>query len=158
MIDIDNKQHVGQGSHLLDAAEAAFEFVLFAAKAKQLLLCQTIHAAFFRHLLERHQALDGSTDRLVIREHAAQPAIAHKWHIRTCRVSSDRIPGRTFGSHEQHLATIGNSRLDERACFAGQRQAHLEIDNMDFIALAEDEGSHLRIPVAGLVTKMHASL
>ena len=29
---------------------------------------------------------------------------------------------------------------------------------MDLAALAEDEGGHLRIPVTGLMTKMHASL
>ena len=158
MIDIDDKQHVGQGSHFLDAAQAAFELVLFAAEPKQLLLCQTIHAAVFRHLLERHQALDRLTDCLVIRQHAAQPAIADKWHVRARRVSSDRVPGRTLGTHKQNLATIGDSRLDERACFARQRQAHLEVDNVNLVALAEDEGSHLRVPIAGLVTKMHASL
>ena len=37
-----------------------------------------------------------------------------------------------------------------------QRQRLLEIDDVDLVALSEDELRHLRVPEAGLVPKMHA--
>ena len=37
-----------------------------------------------------------------------------------------------------------------------QRQRLLEIDDVDLVALAEDEGRHLRVPEPGLVSEMHA--
>ena len=38
-----------------------------------------------------------------------------------------------------------------------QRHGLFEVDNVDLATLTEDIGGHLRIPVTGLVTKMHAS-
>jgi len=39
-----------------------------------------------------------------------------------------------------------------------QGQGLFQVDDVDAVALSEDVRLHLRVPVAGLVTKMHASL
>ena len=39
-----------------------------------------------------------------------------------------------------------------------QRVVHPRVDDVDLVPLAEDVRRHLRVPVTGLMTEMHASL
>ncbi len=158
VIDIDDEQHVGQTRHILDATQAALELVLFAVEPEDFLLGQAFEAALFGHGFERHESFHGLANRFVVGEHSAQPAIADERHPRALCVGPDRIARGALGADEQHLAAIGDGALDERTGLASHRQALLEVDDVDSVSLAEDERSHLRVPVAGLVTKVHASL
>ncbi len=158
MIDVDDEQDVRQRLHILDTAEAALEFFLLAVETEDFFLREALESAFLGHGFQHHQAFDRLTDGLVVRQHASEPAIADKRHPGASRMIADRIAGCAFGANEQHLAAIGDRCLDECAGLASQWKALLEVDDMDLVALAEDVGSHLRVPEAGLVTKMHASL
>jgi hypothetical protein len=40
LVGVDHEQHVGQAAHFLDAAQRAFQLVLFAQQAQQFLLGQ----------------------------------------------------------------------------------------------------------------------
>ena len=158
MIDVDDEQNVGQAGHLLDTAEAALEFFLLATEAQHFFLGQAFETALFGHLFERHQTLDRLANGLVVGEHAAKPAVADERHFRPGRMRAYRLPRRALGADKEHFAAIGDRRFDKGTGFASQGQATLEIDDVDLVSLAEDVGCHLRVPVAGLVTKMHASL
>ena len=158
MIDIDHEQDVGQRLHFLDAAEASLELVTLASEPEHLFLRQALETTFVGHLFERHQALYGLTNGLVVGQHSTEPALAHERHLAANGVVTHRVARRTFGSNEQHLAAVCDRRLDECAGLTSQGQALLEVNDVDFVAFTEDEGCHLRVPVAGLMPKMHASL
>jgi hypothetical protein len=46
----------------------------------------------------------------------------------------------------------------ERGRLLEQRQGLFQVDDVDLVAMAEDERGHLRVPVAGLVAEMDAGL
>ena len=110
------------------------------------------------HLLEVLQPLDRVADGLEIGQHAAEPAVADERHAAALGLGADRLAAGPLGADEQDLAAVGRQRLDEGIGLARERQALLEVDDVDFVTFAEDVGCHLRVPVTGLMTEMHASL
>jgi hypothetical protein len=158
VIDVDNEKYVRQGLHFLNAAETAIELLLLATKTENLFFRKTLETALLSHFLQRHEALHRLANRFVVGEHAAKPAIADKRHFGSVCVCAHGLTRSTLGADEENLAAVSDSRLDERAGFARQREALLEIDDVDLVTIAKDVGCHLRVPVTGLVTKMHASL
>ena len=84
--------------------------------------------------------------------------MAYEGHLTTICLGANRVPSRALGADEEHTAAISNDGFHERVRVASHRQALLKIDDVDFVSFAEDEGCHLRVPVTGLMTKMHASL
>ena len=96
--------------------------------------------------------------RLVIRQHSAQPAMTDVRHFATLCLGADGIAGRSLRAHKKDTAAIGNHRLNERISVPSHGQALFKIDDVDFVSLAEDVRCHLRVPIAGLMTKVHASL
>ena len=79
-------------------------------------------------------------------------------HFATLGLGADGIAGRSLGAYKKDTAAIGNDGLDERISVPSHGQALLKIDDVDFVSLAEDIRCHLRVPIAGLMTKVHASL
>src|SRR5207249_11333348 len=58
----------------------------------------------------------------------------------------------------QHLAAIGDHSPDELRSLRVHRLRLLEIDDVDPVPLAEDEGGHLRVPEAGLMSEVDSRL
>ena len=158
VIDIDNKQDVGKCPHFLDAAQASLEFVAIASQPQHFFFVQVIEAALFFHLFEIGKPLHGLLDRFVIRQHAAEPAVADKGHITAISLRTNRLSRRTLGADKEYVAAVSNDCLDKSIRFLRHRQALFKIDDVDFVTFAEDVGCHLRVPVTGLMTKVHASL
>ena len=61
-----------------------------------------------------------------------------------------------LGADEQYLAAAGHGF--HQLVVRGAEQLHglLKIDNVNAVAGAENEGTHLGIPAAGLMAEMHA--
>jgi hypothetical protein len=81
---------------------------------------------------------------------------AHVGHAATSGFARDGVAGRALGADEQHAPALGDHVLHEGRRLDVQGQRLLEIDDVDPVALAEDEGGHLRVPEAGLVSEMDA--
>ena len=158
MIDVHDEQDIGQRFHFLDAAKTTIEFLTIAIEPKHLFFREAIKTAFRGHLFEHHEAFHGLTNRFVIREHATQPALVDVGHFAALGMIANCVARSALGADKEHGTAIGNGCLDERGRFLRQRQAPLKVDDMDFVTLAEDVRCHLRVPVTGLMTKMHASL
>src|SRR6185503_4978344 len=73
--DIDYEYRVRQAVHVLDTAHAAIELGDLALVLQRFLLGQFVHRAILHHGFHFLQPLDRLLDRLVIGEHAAQPAV-----------------------------------------------------------------------------------
>ena len=134
------------------------QFLAFPIETQNFLLGQTFETTVFGHLLQRRQAFDGLSNGLVVGQHAAKPAIADVRHFASFCMGTHGVARSALGTDKQHFAAVRNYGLDERISVPSHWQALLKIDDMDLVTFAEDVGCHLRIPVTGLMTKMHASL
>src|SRR5699024_11518170 len=59
---------------------------------------------------------------------------------------------------EQDGAAVGDGLLDELVRTVDVLQGLLQVDDVDAVALGEDEALHLRVPAPGLVPEVHAAL
>ena len=74
------------------------------------------------------------------------------------RVAGDGILGLLLGADEQDRAAVGDEVADERVGGLDPRQRLVQIDDVDAVALTEDESLHLRVPAPGLVAEVDAGL
>ena len=79
-------------------------------------------------------------------------------HAAALGLFADRVLRGTLGAHEQDAPAVGGELADVVNSILVERQALFEVDDMNLVAVAEDIGSHLRIPVPRLVAEMHAGL
>ena len=111
-----------------------------------------LHALVLEHLG------DALGDRVEVGEHAAEPALVDVGHAALLGVAAHRVLRLLLGADEHDHAAAGDEVADEAvgAFDAGERL--LEIDDVDAVALAEDEALHLRVPAPGLVSEVDAGL
>src|SRR5690606_40576534 len=75
-------------------------------------------------------------------------------HADLLGVALDRVLSLLLGADEQDLAAVGDQVADEPVGDLDAAERLLEIDDVDAVALAEDEPLHLRVPTAGLVPEV----
>src|SRR5690348_10668391 len=157
MADVDHEQRVGQAVHVLDAAQRILELVALAAQRQHLVLDQLVEGAVGLGRFQLLQARDRLLDGAEVGQHATQPAGGDVRHAGAGGLFGQRLAGRALGADEQDGAALLRQARQEVHRVGEQRQGLLEVDDVDLAARAEDVRRHLRVPVAGLVTEMHAS-
>src|SRR5690606_13151790 len=70
----------------------------------------------------------------------------------------DRLLRLLLRADEQDGSAVGDGLLDELVGTVDVRQRLLEVDDVDAVALGEDETLHLRVPTAGLVPEVDTAL
>jgi hypothetical protein len=116
---------------------------------RELLELTRFHGCF--HVL---QALDRNLQRLEVGQHAAEPAGVDVGHTGALRLFGDRVARLTLRADEQDRAAIRCqlTRILQRVVV--HRQRLFEVDDVNLVAMAENEGGHLRVPEARLVTEV----
>ena len=109
-----------------------------------------LHALVLLHLV------DALGDRLEVGEHAAEPALVDVGHPDLLGVAADRVLRLLLGADEHDRAAVGDQVADEDVRRLDALERLLEVDDVDAVALAEDEALHLRVPAPGLVPEVHA--
>src|SRR5690606_14226703 len=89
---------------------------------------------------------------------AAEPALVHVGHAHAGGLFGDGFLSLLLGADEQHGSTVSDGLLDELACLVDVRQGLLQVDDVDAVAVGEDEPRHLRIPATGLVSDVAAAV
>ncbi len=89
-----------------------------------------------------------------VREHAAEPAVVHVGHPDARGLLGHGLLGLLLGADEEDGAAVRDGLLDELVRAVDVRQRLLEVDDVDAVALGEDEALHLRVPTAGLVPEV----
>ena len=97
---------------------------------------------------------DALGDGLEVGQHAAEPTLVDVRHAALLGVAAHGILGLLLGADEQHRAALGGQVADEVVGGLDAGQRLLEVDDVDAVALAEDESLHLRVPTAGLVPEV----
>ena len=154
---VDDEHELGKGVHVLDAAEGEVQLVELALEDKDFLLLVAVDGAVGEHAFELLQALDALLDGHEVGEGAAHPAVGDGGLAGAGGFGSHGFLSLTLGADEEHLAAVGDG-LDDLVV-SGTEQLHslLEVDDMDAVASAEDEGAHLGVPATGLMAEVHTS-
>src|SRR5258706_468761 len=154
--DVDHEQRIRPVVQCLDAPEAALQLGELALKVQGFLLRQLLHASVLDHHLHFLEALDRLADCLEVREHPAEPAMIDERRAAALGLLADYLARLALGSDEEESAFVGGELAHEFHRLQIHHHRLLEIDDVDLVAMTEDERRHLRVPVAGLVAEMHA--
>ena len=157
LVGVDHEQQVGQAAHFLDAAERLVERVAIARELQDLLLGSPLGLAG-KHFVQLLQPADRLRDCFPVGERAAEPAMIDEVLGGALGGIGDALGGLTLGADEQHAAAAGDdvADLDQRLMQQGHRLG--EVDDVNVVAGAEDEGRHLRIPAVALMAEVTAGL
>jgi hypothetical protein len=146
--------NVGQAAEVLDPAEGALQLRHLPLQLQAFLLRHAVEAAVLSHLLHLLQALDGLLDGLEVREHSTQPAVVDERHRAAHGFLADDLARLALRADEQQVAAVGRELAREFERFLVHRKRALEVDDVDLVAMAENERRHLRVPIAGLMPEM----
>ena len=107
------------------------------------------------HILE---PFDGGFHGLEVSQHAAQPTLINKGYAGAAGLSGNGFARLAFGAHHQHSAAFGRDLPYKFSGVLKHRQGFFQVDDVDFVAVSKNERRHLRIPKAGLMSKMNTRL
>src|SRR4029453_17999074 len=145
LLGVNNPQNRRGLGQVADTTEVGLKLGEFALEEQELLLGVTGAGDVLEvDLFEFLHALDTLGDSLEVGEHTAQPTLVH---VRLANAGS--LLGNCFlslllGADEQDGAAVGDSSLDELVGAVDVGQRLLEVNDVDAVALREDEALHLR--------------
>src|SRR6202165_231064 len=157
LVGVDDKDHVGQTAHLLDAAQRTIELVALPLQGQPFLLGVGSGICGIEHLIEVAQTLDRTGNRLPVGQRPAQPARIDKIWRRAFGGLGDAILRLPLGADKQDTAALGDGIADCLQRAMQQRDGLGKVDDVDVIAGTENVIRHFRIPAVRLVTKVNAS-
>src|SRR5690606_18821000 len=156
--DVDHEQRVRQAVHVLDAADTGLQLFQLAAGHQRFLFQQASAAAVLNGRFHVLQTLDRLLDRLEVGQHAAEPALINEGHAGAAGFLGHDLARLALGADEQDGAAIGGQLAHEVHGFVVLHHGLFEVDDVDLVALAENVGSHLRVPETGLVAEVDTGL
>ena len=143
---------------ILDAAEIGLELVLLGHRGYALAHGQQLHRSALGPVTQLVQPLDALGDGLEVGEQTTQPALVDVRHAAGLRGLLDRVAGLLLRAHEQHGAAASREVAGEFLGVVQQTVGLLQVDDVDAVALAEDEAAHLGVPAARLVAEVDPGL
>ncbi len=152
------KMAPGQALHLADAAERRLELVQLLGQEGGLLLREAVEVAGELAGLELVEQADALPDRDEVGHHAAEPALGDVRLAGAHRLLHHRLLRLLLGADEQHALAAGDGLGDELERRVEALDRLGEVDDVDAVALREDEGLHLGVPAASLVSEVDAGL
>ena len=158
LIGVDDPDRRGHLDHVADTAEAALQLVLLAGQHQDFLLGATLEATGLLHRLELLEALQPLVHGGEVGEHAAQPALVHVGHADAGGLLGDGLLRLLLGADEHDAATVGDGFFDELVRLVDVGQRLLQVDDVDAVAVGEDEPLHLGIPATGLMPEVGAAV
>ena len=145
---VDDEDGTRQALHLADAAEGRGELGELLGQLGGLLLGEALELTGLLAGLELLHEPDPLLDRDEVGEHAAQPALVDVGHARPGSLLGDRRPD------EQDGLAPGDRLADEVEGGLQPLGGLGKVDDVDPVALREDERAHLGIPAASLVAEV----
>ena len=123
-----------------------------------LFLGQSVEVAGLLAGLELVEQPDALLDGHEVGEHAAEPALVDVRHAGARRLGGERLLGLLLGADEEHDVAAGDGLAHEVEGGLEPLRGLGEVDDVDPVALREDERAHLGIPAAGLVAEVDSGL
>ena len=126
--------------------------------AQRLALGHVLEVTGALHRTQFHHALHSSGDGGEVGEHATQPTLVHERHAAGLGVVLDGTLGLLLGAHEEDDAPVGDQVAHVGVARLDAQQRLSQVDEVNAVALAEDEPAHFGIPTAGLVPEVHSGV
>ena len=122
------------------------------------LLRQDVERAVLFHALKILQAADALLDRLIVRQHAAEPTLVDIEHLRLRRLFLHGVLRLLLRADEENALALFRQATKEVVRLVNLAHGLLQINDVDAVPLREDVLRHLRIPTAGLMSEMDTGL
>src|SRR5665811_2390981 len=155
---IDDEDRARQAPHLPDSAERELQLAQLLGEDGGFLLRQAIEVAVDLAGLELLEEAEALLDRHEVREHTAEPAARDVRLARALGLLDDRLLRLLLRADEEDLLAAGGGLADRVEGEVEALDRLGQVDDVDPIALREDERAHLGIPAAGLVAEVNAGL
>ena len=156
---VDDDNGAGLLGHLGDTSEVLLKLGELATKHGGLLLVLgELATVGLGRRLELTHALDGRTDRLGVRQRAAEPTLGDVELLDRLGRVLDHLSRLLLRRDEEDLLAVEDRVTEERGGLVEHRDGLREIDDVDAVALVEDVTLHLRIPALGLVTEVQTGV
>jgi hypothetical protein len=157
-VRVDDEHCARDPLHLADAPERPGELVQLLGQLGRLLLREALEVAGLLAGLELVEQPDPLLDRDEVREHPAEPALVDVRHAGPRRLLGDRFLGLLLRPDEQDHLAAGDGLADGVEREVQPLDGLGEIDDVDPVALRENERAHLGIPAARLMAEMDPGL
>ena len=158
LLGVEHEDRIRGLRHRTKTAKVALQLGELTIEEQRLLLDHDLELADLLLALELEHLADALGDRAEVGEHAAQPTLVHIGHVAAISGLADRVLSLLLRADEEDGATVGSHLADEVVRGLDAAQRLIEIDDVDAVALTEDETLHLRVPTPGLVPEVGARL
>jgi len=153
-VRIDDEDRRGRALQLAHPGEVPIEMLELVVKALRVLLRHRREVATLFALVQLIEPIDALLDRHEVGEEATEPALIDEVHTGALCLLRDRLLGLLLGPDEEDRLAAGD-RLADRVQGDVEPLDRLgEVDDVDPVALREDEAAHLGIPTTGLVSEV----
>ena len=153
-VRVDDEDGARDALHLAHPADRQLELRQLLLQLRGFLLRHPVELARLLARLELLEQADPLLDRREVREHAAEPALVDVRLAGPGRLLGDRLLGLLLRADEQHVFAPGDNVADELQRGFQMLDGLGQIDDVDPVALREDERAHLGIPAARLVAEV----
>jgi hypothetical protein len=151
---VNDKEGAGQPCHLFDAAEVAVEALNLLIDLQGFFLGEALELAAGARVLQSHQVVDATLDGGEVGESATQPAVVDIGHRAALGLQLDGLLGLFLGAHKENGLSPGHHVPDEVTGFAHALHGLLKVDDVNAVALREDEAAHSGVPTPGLMPEV----
>src|SRR5688572_801999 len=157
LLRVDHEQKPGQTRHVADTGEILLQLLALAREEELFLLGVVLElAAFLATLLQLLHPTDLLLDGLEVREQAAEPALGDMHGVAAIGLLlHDRLE-LALRADEQNVVTPHDDVAHELLRKLELTQRLLQVDDVDAVALGEDEPAHLGVPPARLMAEVNA--
>ena len=158
LVGVDDPHRARQFNHVADPTQGAGEFDALTIQDEEFLLRLARGGRIGLKPLEILKALEPLVHRREVGEHAAEPALIDVGHAHACRLLRYGLLGLLLRADKHDASATRDSLLDEFVGAVDVGQRLLQINNVDPVALSEDEALHLGIPASRLVAEVDTAL
>ena len=155
---VENKYRFRCLLHRTETTEVALQLGEFAVKKQRLFLNHEIELADFFLALKFEHLVDAQRNGAEVREHSAEPTLVDIRHSTTICGLANWVLGLLLRSDEEHVAAVGHEVTKEVVGRLDAIQRLVEINDVNAVALTEDEAAHFGVPASGLVAEVRTCL
>ena len=156
-VRVQHEDKVRQTAHVADTVQGPHQLFMVTGHHQRFFLGKLSEVLGSHNPFNIAHSLDRLGNRLPVCQHTARPAVIDIVLAAALGGFSNLFRSSPLCANEQHPATLGHSRRNRLERAIQHRARLIEVDDVNTVAGTKDERSHLRIPAAGIVTKVNAS-
>lgn len=155
-VAVHDDDDVRSAFQFTNPAQVAQELFALAAEGGEFLLGHHFELGLLVDFFQILEALDALADRGKIRQRATEPTVIDVKLACCLGGFTHGVLSLAFATDEQNAFAFTGGAAEEIGSGFQLLGGFFQIENVNSILLSDDEGLHVRMPLAALVTEMHA--